>query len=78
MPSGVGMAILLQSKAFSNYATIEVKKFVVEAGRTYGYLQCDKEPAIQAIARAVVRDLGGLSLRAAPAHQAQSQGSVAR
>ena len=37
--SGIGLAVMVESKEFSNYATTEVKKFVYEVGRSHGILQ---------------------------------------
>ena len=64
--TGIGMAIMVETKEYTNYATTEVKKFVYEVGRSYGHIQCDKEKAIIAIAKAVVREIGGLRFRTSP------------
>ena len=52
--SGIGMAIMVESKETSNYAMTELKKFVYDVGRTHGFLQCDQEKPITAIVKGVL------------------------
>ena len=54
----------------------ELRRFVLETGRTLGVLQCDPEPALRNIAEAVTGEVGGLSSRNTPKGWKQAQGSV--
>ena len=69
---------MVESKEFTNYAKTEVKKFIYEVGRSHGFIQCDKEKSITAIAKAVIREIGGLQLRRSPLHSSESLGAVER
>ena len=71
-------ASALPAKEFSNYAATELKRFVYEAGRVYGNLQCDQETAFTAAAKAVANEIGGSKFRLASRASSQSQGSVER
>ena len=76
--TGLACASIVPSKECSNYSITEIKKFIYECGRTYGSVQCDQEPAIAAILKAAIREIGGLSFRHSPKGSSQSQGSVER
>ena len=55
----------IAAQEFSNYAVVKQKRFIYEAGRTYGNLQRRQEHVINAIAKAVLIKVGGLRLRLA-------------
>ena len=54
----------------------ELRRFVLDIGRTFGILQCDPEPALKAVAESVTSEVGGLSLRNSPVERKQAQGAV--
>ena len=74
--SGLGMSCVVPNKGYSVYARAELRRFVLEAGRTFGALQCDPEPSLKAVAEEVTSDLGGLSLRTSAVEWKQAQGAV--
>ena len=63
-------------KACTPYSQAELRRFVLETGRTAGVLQADPEPALLAIATSVTGEAGGLSFRKTPVGWKQGQGSV--
>ncbi len=69
--SSMGAMAVVPSKACLTYAVTTAKSFVLEAGRTHGFLQCDNEPTILSIAKSVIRELGGLKLRRPPTYSSQ-------
>ena len=71
------MATVLPAKgSIEKYAVAELRRFVFEIGRTFGIVQYDKENSLKVIAKDLCKTIGGLSMRAAPTGQSQSQGSV--
>ena len=72
------MATVVTSKGANLHAVTELKRFILETGRSFAYLQSDQEPSIKAVLQAVVKQLPGLNLREAPAHSSASQGSTER
>ena len=56
----------------------ELRPFVYETGRTYGIIQTDQEPAILDLARALLKEIPGLSMRASLAYHSQSLGTAER
>ena len=72
----LGMSVVVPRKGRSRYAKAELKKFIMEVGRTYGIVQFDPEPALRSLVESVLEDLGGLSSRATPVGWKQAQGSV--
>ena len=71
-----GMSLSVPTKSRTTYSQAELRRFVLETGRTFGVLQSDPEPALRNIAEAVTREVGGLSLRNTPNGWKQTQGSV--
>ncbi|CAE6968993.1 RE1 [Symbiodinium natans] len=74
--SNMALSVVIPTKARTPYSHAELRRFVLETGRTFGILQCDPEPALKAIAEAVTGEVGGLSLRSTPTGWKQAQGSV--
>ena len=67
---------MIPTKARTPYTQAELRRFVLETGRTFGVLQADPEPALLAIATSVTGEVGRLSFRKTPAGWKQAQGSV--
>ena len=74
--SNMALSVVIPTKARTPYSNAELRRFVLETGRTFGILQCDPEPALKAIAEAVTGEVGRLSLRKTPEGWKQAQGSV--
>ena len=74
--TNMSLSVVIPTKARTPYSHAELRRFVLETGRTFGILQCDPEPALLAIAEAVTGEVGGLSLRKTPTGWKQAQGSV--
>ena len=74
--TGMSLSVVIPTKARTTYSQAELRRFVLETGRTFGVLQCDPEPALLNIAEAVTGEVGGLSLRKTPVGWKQAQGSV--
>eukprot|EP00439_Symbiodinium_sp_Y106_P006216 s1736_g1.t1 len=74
--SGMALAVVIPTKARTLYSQAELRRVVLETGRTFGVLQADPEPALLAIATAVTGEVGGLSLRKTPVGWKQAQGTV--
>ena len=68
---------VVESKGVKDYSVAELRRFILEVGRTNATLQTDNEPSITALARAV-STFTGLSLRRAPLYSHQSQGHIER
>ncbi|CAE7380121.1 unnamed protein product, partial [Symbiodinium pilosum] len=64
--SNMALSVVIPTKTRTPYSNAELRRFVLETGRTFGILQCDPEPALKAIAEAVTGEVGGLSLRKTP------------
>ena len=58
------------------YAEGELRRFILETGRTFGVLQADPEPSLVALAETVTSELGGLALRKSPTEWKLAQGAV--
>ena len=58
------------------YAEGELRRFILETGRTFGVLQADPEASLAALAETVTSELGGLALRKSPTEWKQAQGAV--
>ncbi|CAE7926127.1 unnamed protein product, partial [Symbiodinium sp. KB8] len=67
---------IVPNKGHSVYAEAELRRFVLDIGRTFGILQCDPEPELKAVVETVPSEVGGLSLRNSPAEWKQAQGAV--
>ena len=76
--TGMSLATIVTSKGYNAHAIAELRRFVYEMGRASGILQSDQEPAIRAVLRSVIVDIGGLSMRSSPIYSSQSQGTVER
>ena len=63
-------------KGRSVYAEGELRRFILETGRTFGVLQADPEASLVALAETVTSELGGLALRKSPTEWKQAQGAV--
>ena len=75
--TGYSMVVVLPSKgSVEKYAVAELRKFVLEIGRTFGIVQYDKEAPLKTMACDLCKTAGGLSLRAAHTGHSRSQGSV--
>ena len=74
--SGMALSVVIPTKARTPYSQAELRRFVLETGRTFGVLQCDPEPALRAIATSVTGEVGGLSFRSTPVGLKQAQGTV--
>jgi hypothetical protein len=72
----LAMTCVVPRKGRSRYAKAELKKFILEIGRTFGTLQYDPEPALKSLVEQVLEELGGLSARSTPTGWKQAQGSV--
>ena len=64
--SGLALACVVPNKGRSVYAEGELRRFILETGRTFGVLQADPEPSLVALAETVTSELGGLALRKVP------------
>ena len=64
--SELALACAVPNKGRSVYAEGELRRFIFEAGRTFGVLQADPEASLVALAETVTSELGGLSLRKSP------------
>ena len=58
------------------YAQAELRRFILETGRTFGVLQIDPEPALKALVSEVTSEVGGLAVRHSPTGWKQAQGAV--
>ena len=76
--TGVSMLTVVTQKGITRHALYELLQFIYEAGRTYGIIQTDQEPAILDLARALLKEIPGLSMRASPAYHSQSLGTEER
>ena len=74
--TGMSLSVVIPTKSRATYSQAELRRCVLETGRTFGVLQCDPEPALRNIAEAVTGEVGGLSLRNTPKGWKQAQGSV--
>ena len=74
--SGLALACVVPNKGRSVYAEGELRRFILETGRTFGDLQADPETSLVALAETVTSELGGLSLRKSPTEWKQAQGAV--
>ena len=71
--SGLALACVVPHKGRSVYAEGELRRFILETGRTVGVLQTDPEASV---AETVTSELGGLALRKSPTEWKQAQGAV--
>jgi len=76
--AGVSMAVVVTCKGETNYSTLELKRCLLECGRSRCVLQSDQESAIKLVLQSVAKDLGSTILRNAPVYHSQSQGGVER
>ena len=74
--SGLGLSCVVPSKGRSVYAQAELRRFILETGRTFGILQIDPEPALKALVSEVTSEVGGLAVRHSPTGWKQAQGAV--
>ena len=74
--TNMALSVVIPTKARAPYSQAELRRFVLETGRTFGILQCDPEPALKALAASVTGEVGGLSLRQTPVGWKQAQGTV--
>ena len=74
--SGLALACVGPNKGRSVYAEGELRRFILETGRTFGVLQADPEASLVALAETVTSELGGLALRKSPTEWKQAQGAV--
>ena len=74
--SRLALACVVPNKGRSVYAEGELRRFILETGRTFGVLQADPEPSLVALAETVTSELGGLALRKSPTEWKQAQGAV--
>ena len=64
------------AKGRSVYARAELRRFILETGRTFGILQINPEPALKALASEVSSEVGGLAVHHSPTGWKQAQGAV--
>ena len=76
--TGMSMATVVTQKGITRHALYELRQFIYESGRTYGIIQADQEPAMLDMARALLKEIPGLSMRASPAYRSQSLGTAER
>ena len=74
--TGLGLSVVVPTTGQSTYSQAELRRFILETGRTFGVLQCDPEPALKALAETATSEVGGLTLRTSPTGRKQAQGSV--
>ena len=74
--TNMALSVVIPTKARTPYSQAELRRFVLDTGRTFGILQCDPEPALKALAASVTGEVGGLSLRQTPVGWKQAQGTV--
>ena len=74
--SGLGLSRVVPSKGRSVHAQAELRRFVLETGRTFGILQIDPEPSLKALVAEITSEAGGLSVRHSPTGWKQAQGAV--
>ena len=74
--SGLGLSCVVPSKGRSVYAQAELRRFILETGRTFGILQIDPEPALKALVSEVTSEVGGLAVCHSPTGWKQAQGAV--
>ena len=74
--TGMSTSVVVPNKGHSVYAEAELRRFVLDIGRTFGILQCDPEPALKAVGESVTSEVGGLSLRNSSVEWLQAQGGV--
>ena len=74
--SGLALSCVVPNKGRSVYAEGELRRFILETGRTFGVLQADPEASLVALAETVTSELGGLALRKSPTEWKQAQGAV--
>ena len=76
--SGLAPSVVILAKDRTPYSQAELRRSVLETGRTFGVLQADPEPALLAIATSVTGEVGGLSCRKTPVawKQARQRGFV--
>ena len=70
--SGLGLSCVVPSKGRSHYAQAELRRFVLETGRTFGILQIDPK----ALVAEITSEVGGLSGRHSPTGWKQAQGAA--
>ena len=76
--TGMSMATVVTQKGTTRHAVYELSQFLYEAGRAYGILQTDQEPAILDLARTLLKEIPGLSMHASPTYHSQSLGTAER
>ena len=54
--TGLGLSVAVPTNGRSTYSQAELRRFILETGRTFGVLQCDPEPALKALAETVTSD----------------------
>ena len=74
--TGLSMSVVVPQKGQLAYSAAELRKFIYECGRTFGMLQYVQESSVKAVCERVCKEIGGLSVRAAPRDHPQSHGSV--
>ena len=76
--TGMSMGTVVTQKGIIRHALYELRQFIYESGRTYSIVQTDQEPAILDLARALLKEIPRLSMRASPAYHSQSLGTAER
>ena len=74
----MSVATVVTQKGATRHAVYELRQFLYQAGRAYGVLQTDQEPAVLDLARALLKEIPGLSMRASPTYNSQSLGAAER
>ena len=60
--TGMSMATVVTQKGITRHALYELRQFIYDTGRAYGIIQTDQEPAILDLARALLKEIPGLSV----------------
>ena len=74
--SVLGLSCFVPSTGRSAYSQAELRRFILETGRTFGIFQIDPEPALKALVSEVTSEVDGLAVRHSPTGWKQAQRAV--
>ena len=77
VPTGMVMAAVVKNEGVNDYAVNELRRFILECGRSNTVLQSDQESSIRALCQEVAAKVG-MSTRLSPAYSLRSLGSAER
>ena len=75
--TGTVMAAVVKNKGVNDYVVNELRRFILECGRSNAVLQSDQESSIRALCQEVAAKVG-MSTRLSPAYSSRSLGSAER